>query len=261
MQISVRPTESRVEVKLQTETEEATFVGDLLQSGRLQVDKPDIMPLPFRGQFLFKLPHRARPVALQVSRLEPTADEMLAADEGPRLLITTQHATRELLEELATAMRDVPPAIDDDAVGDGAGTQDEYVRIRRMTHPQRVIYATRAGQSGRAALLQQPNPLLLLYLCKNPLITLPEIIQIAKMPSIDALVAEYLTKLLRNNPRLAMSEELKLALCTNPKTPGGTALSLLRSLSSPSLRKMLKQGEVRTTVKQAAVRMLTERRE
>ena len=39
---------------------------------------------------------------------------------------------------------------------------------------------------------------MLLYLCKNPQITLPEIIQIAKMPSIDALVAEYLTKLLDN---------------------------------------------------------------
>ena len=157
-------------------------------------------------------------------------------------------------------MRDVPPAVEDEAV-EGASTLDEHVRVRHMTHPQRIIFATRAGQAGRAVLLQQPNPLLLLYLCKNPQITLPEIIQIAKMPSIDALVAEYLAKLLRNNPRWAMSEELKLALCTNPKTPGGTALSLLRSLSSPGLRKMLKQGEVRTTVKQAAVRMLTERRE
>ena len=71
MQISVLPAESRVEVKLQTDNEEASFVYDLLKSGRLLVDSPDIMPLPFRGQFLFKLPQRARPVPLQVSRLEP----------------------------------------------------------------------------------------------------------------------------------------------------------------------------------------------
>ena len=49
--------------------------------------------------------------------------------------------------------------------------------MRRLTHAQKIIYATRAGQTGRAILMQQPSPLLLLYLCKNPLITLPEIIR------------------------------------------------------------------------------------
>ena len=122
-----------------------------------------------------------------------------------------------------------------------------------------MIYATRAGQTGRTVLLQQPSPILMLYLCKNPLITLPEVIQIAKMPSIDALVAEYLAKLLKNNPQWALSEELKLAIVSNAKTPAGTAIALMRLLSTRSLSQLGKIAELRSVLKQAAVRLLQDR--
>jgi hypothetical protein len=137
---------------------------------------------------------------------------------------------------------------------------DEFTRVRQMAFAKKVIYATRAGQTGRAILMQQPSPLLLLYLCKNPLITLREVIQIVRLPSIDALVAEYAVKLLRSNSQWAMSEELKLALASNAKTPVGTALAVLTHLSSRNLRQLCKQGEVRGTLKQAAMKLLMERK-
>ncbi len=56
------------------------------------------------------------------------------------------------------------------------------------------------------------------------------------------------------------NEELKLALATNAKTPGGTALSLLTHLSSRSLRQICKKGEVRGPIKQAAMRLLMNRK-
>jgi len=133
--------------------------------------------------------------------------------------------------------------------------------VRRMTYPQRVIYATRAGQTGRAVLIQQPSPLVLLYLCKNPLITIGEVIQIAKMPSIDALVADYLVKALRSNPQWGASEELKVALASNVKTPVGTALSLLTHLSSGNLRSLCKHGQLRGSLKQAAMKLLLARKQ
>lgn len=58
-----------------------------------------------------------------------------------------------------------------------------------------------------------------------------------------------------------MSDELKTTLCTNPKTPGGTALSLLKGLSSKTLRRICKQGDLRQTLCQAAIRILAERRD
>ncbi|MGH2360809.1 MAG: hypothetical protein ACRDGM_09760 [bacterium] len=261
MEVRANSKEWRVEIRLGSDSEEASYVYDLMQSGRLLVENKELLPLPFRGQFLFKLPARPRPIPIQVGRFEATAEEVLAGKPGLALLVSTARGPSEFLDELASALRDVPPASEEEFKADTTSHLDEYARVRSLNHAQKVIYATRAGQTGRAILMQQPNPLLLLYLCKNPLITLPEIIQIARLPGIDALVAEYLVRMLRSNPQLAMSEELKLALCTNAKTPGGTALSLLKGLTSRNLRHIAKQGEVRGSLKQAALRILSDRRE
>lgn len=261
MQVSADAKEWRVVVRLDNDAEEATYVYDLVQSGRLEVENKEYLPLPFRGQFLFKLPERPRPIEIQVGRFEATATESIAGSPGLKLYVTCAKGSEELLAELERALRDVPPASEEEFKADTSEKRDEFTRIRQMTFARRVIYATRAGQSGRTIIMQQPSPMLLLYLAKNPLITLPEIIQIAKLPSIDALVAEYLVKLLRSNPQWAMSDELKLALVSNAKTPGGTALSLLAHLSSRSLRQICKKGELRGTLKNAAIKILTDRRD
>lgn len=260
MRVSAEPNEWRVRVSMENDAEEALLVYELMQCGRLLI-AGDQVPLPFRGSFLFKVPERPRPLPIQVGRFEPSGAELLAGGLALTLLISCPHGDPKLLGEVEAAVRARPPASDEEFSDDGLGALDEYTRIRKMTFAQRIIYATRAGQTGRAVMIQQPSPLLLLYLCKNPLITLPEIIQIAKLPCIDALVAEYLVRVLRGNPQWAMSEELKLALATNVKTPGGTALSLLAHLNAKSLRRICKQGEVRGAIKNAALRILTDRRE
>jgi hypothetical protein len=261
MQVSSQLKEWRVTVRLENDAEEVSYVYDLVQSDRLLVANKEHLPLPFRGEFLFKLPERPRPIPLQVGRFEATATDVLAGKPGLTLFVTCAKGPEELLKELEIALREVPPASAGELQSDTSERLDEFTRIRRMTFAQRIIYATRAGQSGRTIIMQQPSPLLLLYLCKNPLITLLEIIQIAKLPSIDALVAEYITKLLRSNPQWAANEELKLALVSNAKTPGGTALSLLTHLSSRSLRQICKKGELRSSVKAAALKLLMERKD
>lgn len=252
--------EWRVVVHLDSDVEEASYAYDLVQSGRLRVET-DNLPLPFRGQFLFKLPERARPLPIQVGRFEPSASQILAGEAGLKLVVACPRGEPELLTEFERALRDVPPASVEELEADSSGRLDEFARIRSMSFAQRVIYATRAGQSGRTVLLQQPSPLLLLYLCKNPLVTLPEIIHIAKLPSIDALVAEYIARMLRANPEWALSDELKLALVSNAKTPAGTALALLTYVSTRGLRRLCKRGELRGTIRQAAIKLLTERRD
>ena len=260
MQVSSDPREWRVVIRLDSDAEEVSYVYDLIQSGLLQVEDKNRLPLPFRGQFLFKLPERPRPLPIQVARFEATPTEVLAGERGLKFFVSCARGVQEVLTELETALRDVPPASEEEFKADTSETMDEFSRVRKLNFNQKVIYATRAGQSGRAILMQQPSPLLMLYLCKNPLITLPEVIQIAKLPSIDALVAEYIVKILRSNPQWAMSEELKLALAGNAKTPVGTALSLLTHLSSRSLRDICKHGELRGTLKNAAVKLLAERK-
>jgi hypothetical protein len=261
MQVEIQTKEWRVAVRLDNDAEEACYVYDLVQSGRILIDNKEYLPLPFRGQFLMKLPERPRPVSVQVARFEPGAGEAIAEGKGPTLLVSCARGSEELLRELEEALRDIPPVSAEEFKSHAAARTDEFSRIRNMTFAQKVIFATRAGAGGRVILMQQPSPLLLLYLCKNPLITLPEVIQIAKLPSIDALVAEYIVKLLRLNPQWALSEELKTSLVSNPKTPIGTALALLSYLSAHSLRALCKGGAVRNAIKQAAVRILQERHE
>ncbi len=260
MQVSLEKTENRVVVQLDTEAEEACYVYDLLQSGRLQTNRPDTMPLPFRGQFLFKLPERGRPIEIQVGRLEPTASDRLAGGGALRLLVAVPGQAAALLPELEAALRDVPPASEEEFKMDQAERLDEFARIRKMNFAQRIIYSTRAGQSGRTCLMQMPSPMLLLYLVKNPLITLPEVIAIAKMPSIDALVAEQIVRSLRSNPQWAMSEELKVSISLNVKTPGGTAISMLRHLNTKSLRRVAK-ADVNSSLKNACLKILMERKD
>ena len=259
MEVRANAREHRVEVLLQNDVEEARYAYDLVQSGRLLTDKKDELPLPLRGQFLFKLPEDPRPIEVQIARIDTGAEEKLAGRAELMLCFAPGKGKEGVLPLLETALREVPPASAEEF--ESRDAMDEFGRVRGMTHAQKIIYATRAGQAGRAVLMQQPNPLLMLYLVKNPLITLPEVIQIAKMPSIDALVAEYIARMLRNNPQWGINEELRYSLATNAKTPGGTALSLLKTLNSRNLRQICKQGEVRGTLKQAAMRVLSERRE
>src|SRR5258708_7760662 len=217
MRVSLEKSENRVVIRLDTEAEEASYAYDLIQSGRLLTERKDTLPLPFRGTFQFKLPDRPRPIDIQVGRFEPTATELLKGEGALRLIFACPGGAPELLAELETALRDVPPASEEEFKMDSAERLDEFAKIRKMTFAQRVIYATRCGQSGRTTIMQQPSPLLLLYLVKNPLITLPEVVAIAKMPSIDALVAEQLVRMLRGNPQWGMSEELKVSLAMNVK--------------------------------------------
>ena len=259
MLVTANRLESQVIVQMDNDAEEASFVYDLVRSGRLQAEDRDSLPLPFRGQFLFKLPERPRPIAIQAAHVDPTGAEVVDGHCGPKIIVSCPKGQPELLGELEAALRDVPPACAEEFQSVSAERDDEFARVRQMSFAQKLIFATRAGQTGRTVLLQQPTPMLMLYLCKNPLITLPEVIQIAKMPSIDALVAEYLAKLLKANPQWALSEEFKLAIVTNPKTPAGTAIALMRLLSTRSLSQLGKIPELRSVLKQAAVRLLQDR--
>ncbi len=59
-------------------------------------------------------------------------------------------------------MRDVPPASAEEFQGRHERAHwTSSPPCVQLNHAQKIIYATRAGQNGRAILMQQPNPLLL----------------------------------------------------------------------------------------------------
>src|SRR5258708_11737469 len=128
MLLTTEPREHRVTVRLDNDAEEASFVYDLVVSGRLQVENKDNLPLPFRGQFLFKLPDLPRPIDLQVARFEATAADLIAGHAGPLLILACVAATPELLVKLETTLRELPPASAEEFESSARAATDAFTR-------------------------------------------------------------------------------------------------------------------------------------
>src|SRR5258708_6111976 len=149
MLLTTEPREHRITVRLDNDAEEASFVYDLVASGRLQVENKEMLPLPFRGQFLFKLPDLPRPLDLQIARFETTATDLIAGHAGPLLILACAAATPEVLAQMETTLRELPPASQEEVLSGADEKVDEFTRVRKMTFAQKLIFATRAQQAAR----------------------------------------------------------------------------------------------------------------
>src|SRR5438128_2358674 len=132
MQLTPEPREHRITIRLDNDAEEAHFVYDLVASGRLQVENPETLPLPFRGAFPFKLPDLPRPIDLQVARFEPTATDLVAGHAGPLLILACAAATPEVIADLEKTLRELPPASEEEFKNSSADSADEHTRIRKL---------------------------------------------------------------------------------------------------------------------------------
>lgn len=129
-------------------------------------------------------------------------------------------------------------------------------RVRAMPYAEKIILATKAERSERAVLIQDNDPQILYYLLKNPRITTEEVLRIARMTSISAMVADQIAK----TSQWSTNQEIRSALVNNPRTAPSLALKLLGTLSEPEIRQIAKSTAVSQALKQAAVRILMTRR-
>ena len=127
--------------------------------------------------------------------------------------------------------------------------------LRAMPRPQKFILATKADRATRALLMRDVDPQVLFFLCKNPRITVAEVIEIAKLGTINASVAD----LIAMSAQWVQSEQVRLNLVQNPKTATPTALRLLGGLHLKHLQAMAKSWNVKPQIKQAALKLVLER--
>ena len=104
-------------------------------------------------------------------------------------------------------------------------------------------------------LIRDVDPQVLFYLCKNPRITLDEVLEITKLSTLDGPVAN----LIATSGQWGRIEQVRLNLVQNPKTPTPTALKLLSGLNIKHLQAMAKSWSIKPQVKQAALRLVIER--
>lgn len=137
-----------------------------------------------------------------------------------------------------------------------AGKQTSvWDRVRALTYAEKIILATKTDRSERAVLIQENDPQILYYLLKNPRITTEEVLRIARMTSISAMVADQIAK----TSQWSTNQEIRSALVNNPRTAPSLALRLLPTLPESEIRHIAKSTAVSQALKQSAMRILMSR--
>jgi hypothetical protein len=127
-------------------------------------------------------------------------------------------------------------------------TQNIQKQIEEMTVNEKRTNALHGRKQMRMLLIRDRNKTIHPFVIKNPAITLDEIEQIAKMPSVNPDVLRTIAK----SREWTRSTTVCRNLVRNPKTPMKEALMLLPKLPMSDLRAMAKSGNVRTAIQQAA---------
>ena len=127
--------------------------------------------------------------------------------------------------------------------------------LRAMPRAQKLILAAKADRATRVLLIRDVDPQVLFYVCKNPRITLDEILDVTRLGTLNAPVAD----LIATSAQWMQNEQVKLNLVQNPKTPTPTALKLISGLNIRHLQAMAKSWNIRPQIKQAALKIVIER--
>lgn len=127
-------------------------------------------------------------------------------------------------------------------------TQNVQKQIEEMTVNQKRTNALHGRKQMRMLLIRDRNKTIHPFVIKNPAITLDEIEQIAKMPSVNPDVLRTIAK----SKEWTRSTTVCRNLVRNPKTPMKEALMLLVKLPLSDLRALAKSSNVRTAIQQAA---------
>jgi len=127
-------------------------------------------------------------------------------------------------------------------------SQNLQKQIEEMTVNQKRHTALHGRKQMRMLLIRDRNKTIHPFVIKNPAITLDEIEQIAKMPSVNPDVLRSIAK----SKEWIRSTTVCRNLVRNPKTPMKEALMLLGKLPLSDIRALAKSGNVRTAIQQAA---------
>jgi hypothetical protein len=134
--------------------------------------------------------------------------------------------------------------------------QNAWDKVRALSRIEKLILAPKADRSERAVLAQDNDAQVLHALLRNPRITLEEVTRIARSTLLSAVTAELIAK----TAQWSASAEIRSALVGNPRTPTPLALRLLPPLPEPEIRQIAKSTAVSQALKQAALRLVINRK-
>lgn len=216
--------------------------------------------------FLAPMPDRlARTAEVEVLLTAPGGFELrLAAEalhvfpEGPDGFTTAFRLSGWSLAKRAELRRKLeqaePDAEEAAPAGETQGTSPMF-RIRKMTPPEKVRLARKAGRTERRILLRETSPQVMLALLTNPHVEADDVLQMVKSPYAPGSVL----KRVASDRRWSGNPDVRSALVRNPQTPTILARNLLPALPTSTLRALARGSDVREDLKKAALKLYLQR--
>jgi Lhr-like helicase len=120
---------------------------------------------------------------------------------------------------------------------------------------QKIKLARVGGKEARSLLIKERNRIVASSVLASPKITETEIITFAQSRSIG----DELLRIIASNREWTKTYQVKLALCSNPKTPIPQAVKFLNYLQERDLRILTKSKDVPSNISNHARRILTKK--
>lgn len=130
-----------------------------------------------------------------------------------------------------------------------------FAALQKMSVMQKIKLARVGGKEARGLLVKDRNKVVASAVLASPKITESEVTNIAQ----SRVVAEEILRIIANQRDWTRSYSVKLALCTNPKTPRPQAVKFLNYLREKDLRSLMKSRDVPSVIATHARRILSKK--
>jgi len=132
-------------------------------------------------------------------------------------------------------------------------TGNLYAAVQKMSVMQKIKLARVGGKEARALLIKERNRIVSSSVLGSPKLTETEVVSFAQSRSIG----DELLRIIASNREWTKNYQIKLALCSNPKTPIPQAVKFLNYLQERDLRILMKSKDVPSNISSQARRILT----
>jgi hypothetical protein len=146
----------------------------------------------------------------------------------------------------------VPPELIEEPEAVPPAARSLYAQILTMGVAAKIKLALRGNKDARMILIRETNKMIRRLVLLNPRISDAEVISVCRNRSAD----EELLRMVAERREWMRNYQVRLSLCTNPKTPIVIALRQLTFLGERDLRQLAKSKNVTATVSAQARRMV-----
>ncbi len=183
--------------------------------------------------------------------------------EVPDAEIDDSWLSLDLIEELYEETEEQREAIVNKILGELRFEEDSVSgerisminRILKMNMKDRMKLAMKGDREARNVLIRDPNRIVAQAVVQNPKITENEVEKIASMRTVP----EEVLRLIAINRSWARNYQIMYKLAQNPRTPLGSAFTILTRLQLRDLLAMTKNRNISDAIRKQALRLATAR--